>query len=71
MPTQIIFQTGLALLHLHQQELLQMPFESLLANLSGKRFASLTETPGALIECALQFEYVVVESSVHCSLSMW
>lgn len=54
----MVFQTGLALLSLHEKELMSLSFEDLLTALSGKRFASLTESPDLLLQTALSFEYV-------------
>lgn len=57
--TQIVFQTGLALMALHEHELLALPFEELLSTLSGKRFSTLTESADALLQTALAFECVL------------
>ena len=43
---------------MHERELLELPFEALLAALSGKRFSALSESPDALLQCALTFECV-------------
>lgn len=62
-----MFQTGLALLALHENELLGLPFEDLLSTLSGKRFSTLTESPDVVLQTALAFECVGLPHPVYFS----